>query len=1502
MLRPYQSACLLIAVLGFFFTAKVASAQVESAQPPRQLITQAIDVSKLVTLAGNTRPEAIAANDQGAVAADLPMEHMQLQLQLPIEKEQQLEQFIQELQDPTSAYFHQWLTPEQFRQDFSLAPEDIEIITSWLQSKGFAVNVIYPRSIDFSGTAAQVQAAFRTEIHHLDVNGVMHIANMSDPRIPAALAPAIVGVMSLNDFKPRPANLQRVDYTTGSGDYLVVPADLATIYDFNPIFSKGVSGQGQTIVVIEDTDLYTTSDWTTFRSVLGLSGYTAGSFSTVHPAPPSGTNNCTDPGVNSDDDEAILDAEWTSAAAPSAAIVLASCTGIGGTTITSFGGFIALQNLLNESATPPAIVSISYGESESEIGATTNAAISALYQQAVTEGVSVFVSSGDEGAASSDADLSKATHGVAVSGYTSTPYNVSVGGTDFGDTYTKTNSTYWGATNSSTYGSALSYIPEIPWNDSCAGQLLATYAGYAATYGSSGFCNSSTGEEYLTTAAGSGGPSGCATGTPGTSGVVSGTCAGYAKPSWQSVLGNPSDGVRDIPDVSLFAANGVWGHYYVACFSDSSNGGKSCAGTPNTWAGYGGTSISTPIMAAIQALANQTVGSSAGNPDTTYYALAQSEYGAGGNSSCNSSLGNTAASTCIFYDVTAGDMDVNCTGTHSCYLDSATHGVLSLSDTAYQLAYGTNTGWDFATGIGTVNANNFVSNWPKPSNPAALSITSSHSGNFTQGQQNATYTLTVSNGASANPTSGTVTVTDALPSGLTLVSMTGSGWTCATTTCTRSNTLNAGLSYPAITVTVDVESNASSPQVNQVNVSGGDSPTANASDSTVIIGSPALSITSMHSGNFTQGQQNATYTVTVSNGASAGATSGTVTVTETLPSGLTLVSTAGTGWACATNTCSTSNVLTAGSSYPAITVTVNVASNASSPQVNQVSVAGGGSASANASDSTVIIAIPVLSITSTHTGSFTQGQQNATYTLTVSNGASAGPTSGTVTVTETLPSGLTLVSMAGSGWTCTTNTCSTSNVLTAGSSYPIITVTVNVASNASSPQVNQVSVSGGGSATASGTDSTIITPISSGPAASFVGTDTTTKGSWQGKYGADGYSIANTSYQSLPSYATFSSSGTPYTWTSGTSDPRALAIPGGSGSVASCWYNASSFSFNVNITDGNTHQIALYALDWDSDERAETITIVEANNPSIVLSTQTVSSFNGGTYLVWDISGDVQINITRTGGQNAVISGVFFGTSTETPTAPLITSANSTTFVVGSAGTFTVTASGYPAPALTEAGSLPTGVTFNTTTNVLSGTPASGTNGSYPLVFTATNSAGTNTQDFTLTVSPASTATASFVGTDTTTQGAWQAKYGATGYSIANTTYQVLPSYATFTPTGTPYTWSSGSTDPRALAIPGGSEGVASCWYNAASFSFNVNITDGNTHQIALYALDWDTTSRAETITIVEANNPSIVLSTQTVSSFNGGTYLVWNISGDVQINITRISGVNAVISGVFFK
>jgi uncharacterized repeat protein (TIGR01451 family) len=241
---------------------------------------------------------------------------------------------------------------------------------------------------------------------------------------------------------------------------------------------------------------------------------------------------------------------------------------------------------------------------------------------------------------------------------------------------------------------------------------------------------------------------------------------------------------------------------------------------------------------------------------------------------------------------------------------------------------------------------------------------------------------------------------------------------------------------------------------------------------------PILSISKTHSGNFEQGQQNVTYTLTVSDSILGGPTSGTVTVVDTLPAGLTLVSIAGTGWACAATTCTRSDVLRGGASYPAITVTANVALNATSPQVNQASVSGGGSAGANTTDPTTLIpagTAPSLNISKTHSGNFTQGQQGATYALTVSNSPSAGPTSGTVTVTDTIPSGLTLVSMAGTGWSCASNTCTRADVLNSAASYPAITVTVNVAANATSPQVNRASVSGGGSPGANTSDTTTIT-------------------------------------------------------------------------------------------------------------------------------------------------------------------------------------------------------------------------------------------------------------------------------------------------------------------------------------------------------------------------------------------------------------------------------------------
>jgi subtilase family serine protease len=692
--------------LGVVFSAQV-QAQTRS---HTRVITKEIDETQLVRLEGNTRSEVTPENDRGAVSDALPIEHLLLQLRRPTEQQLALDQYMATLQDKASPNFHHWLTPAQFGEKFGVASADIDAVTGWLTSHGFQVNVVYPNGtlIDFSGTAGQIRETFRTEIHNIEVQEVKHIANVRDPQIPAALAPAVVGIVSMHDFLPRPMYKPRQNYTFTSGGstfQAVVPADLETIYNLNPLYTAGFSGQGQTIVVIEDTNVFTVADWTTFRSTFGLSTF-PGSFTQVHPAPVTGRNNCTNPGVNGDDGEAILDAEYASAAAPSAAIELASCAD----TSTTFGGLIAVQNIINASSTPPAIISISYGECEAENGATANAAYNAAYQQAAAEGVSVFVSSGDEGAASCDADATRSTHGIGVSGFASTPFNVAVGGTDFGDTFAGTNSTYWNSTNTSTFGSAKSYIPEIPWNDSCASVLLSTFEGFATTYGTSGFCNSTVGRtDFLTTASGSGGPSGCATGTASTSGVVSGTCKGYAKPTWQSLVGNPADGVRDIPDVSLFAANGVWGHYYVFCYSDTRNGGVPCTGAPSGWAGAGGTSFASPIMAAIQSLVNQRSGRQ-GNPNPIYYQIAASEYGATGNASCNSNNGLSVASTCTFYDVTQGDMDVNCTGTHNCYRPSGTNGVLSTSNTAYLKAYGTTTGWDFATGIGTVNAFNLVFN------------------------------------------------------------------------------------------------------------------------------------------------------------------------------------------------------------------------------------------------------------------------------------------------------------------------------------------------------------------------------------------------------------------------------------------------------------------------------------------------------------------------------------------------------------------------------------------------------------------------------------------------------------------------------------------------------------------------------------------------------------------------------------------------------------------------
>ncbi len=758
MNRRITSAALVFAVAAFVFTFSLAS----QAQGKRQLVTQKVDDNVRVTLAGNVRPEANALNDRGPVSADLQLDHLLLMLKRPAELEAAAAQFVDSQHNPKSANFHQWINAAQYGQMFGPSSSDIAAVTSWLESQGFKVNMVYSNNmfIDYSGTSAQIETAFHTQLHNYDVNGEMHIANDRNPQVPAALAQVVAGPLYFNNFKPKAMHVQAKStqsgeklesvapsYTNGGGYETIVPYDLQKIYNIAPLYTAGISGQGMKIVVVEDTNQWncnatnslgacspTTSDWAIFRNTFGLGKYTAGNLSQENPGP-TVSGHCTAPstgsgypsgsGINSDDVEASIDVQWASGAAPNASVINAACANPSG----GFGGLTAIQNILQHpNADGVDVISMSYGESEAQSGATLNAAFNTTFQQAVAAGIGIFVSSGDELAASAgDRD------GIGISGWMSSQYDVSVGGLDFADNYLGVASSYWNATNNAFYGSAKSYIMEQPWNDSCAGTLLSHYAtGSYITYGAGSFCQ--TNSSYRNATGGSGGPSGCATGTPSVSGVVSGTCAGYSKPSYQSaylgtMAGLVNDNVRDTPDVSLMAANGLWGHYYLICYTDTtrsglSNGGiASCTAVqPIDWPGYGGTSVSSPIMASIQALVVQHKGSLQGNPNPRYYALANTEYGPTGSTACDSSKGNGVAGSCIFYDVTMGDIDGYCVanrnGTYyNCYHPGTTSGVLSTSNSAYQPAYPTgpaapfqtdSRGWDFGSGIGSVNAYNLV--------------------------------------------------------------------------------------------------------------------------------------------------------------------------------------------------------------------------------------------------------------------------------------------------------------------------------------------------------------------------------------------------------------------------------------------------------------------------------------------------------------------------------------------------------------------------------------------------------------------------------------------------------------------------------------------------------------------------------------------------------------------------------------------------------------------------
>jgi hypothetical protein len=708
---------------------------------PQTLIKQPVDESRRTVLNGNTHPLARAEYDRGAAPASLPMRRMILVLQRSAEQESALRALLDAQQNKSSPNYRQWLTPEQFGRQFGPADSDLAAVQAWLESHGFQVSAISKgrTTIEFSGTAGQVQDAFHSSIHQYEVNGEQHWANSSEPSIPAALTPAVKGVLSLHNF-PRhpqstvqgtpvratqgpPAPLPLFTFTSGKDTYYGLgPTDFATIYNVLPLWNAGIDGTGQTIAIVGETNIHLT-DIAAFRSLFGLPAKA-----------PQIILNGPDPGIVGDEPEAVLDVSWSGAVAKNATIDLV----VSATTESSLGVDLSALYIVDNNLAP--VMSESYGECEATLGNAGNAFYNALWQQAAAQGITVVVAAGDSGSAGCDDFNSEefASSGLAVSGFASTPYNVAVGGTDFDQTAV-TAPNYWSVTNNpTTESSALGYIPETTWNQSCAGLGV-------------GECTFSSND--LNIVAGSGGASQCYYRTG------NGTClAGNLKPSWQTGAGVPQDGVRDIPDVSLFASDGFNGSMYIICEGDVGPFGimpgldTPCSLTNETFLGIGGTSASAPAFAGMMALVNQKTSSRQGNANYVLYNLA-----AQGGVSCNSTMAAATGNSCVFYDITKGNNSVPCTGTLNCGASTTnTYGIMV--DSNGNPAWAATTGYDLATGLGSVNANNLVNAWNAAIfTPSTTTLTNLSPVNLVHGQ-----TVNISAMVAAKSGSGTPTGSVAL--------------------------------------------------------------------------------------------------------------------------------------------------------------------------------------------------------------------------------------------------------------------------------------------------------------------------------------------------------------------------------------------------------------------------------------------------------------------------------------------------------------------------------------------------------------------------------------------------------------------------------------------------------------------------------------------------------------------------------------------------------------------
>jgi subtilase family serine protease len=707
-----------------------------------------------VTLRGNIHHLAMPQFDQGSVDPAMQLGTITL-VTVPTPAQQQaLKQLLAQQQNRKSPLYHKWLTPEQYADRFGLSKNDIQQLAAWLQGQGFTmVHAARGRNwVSFTGTAAQVQGAFATEIHRYSLNGELHYANATEPKIPQTLSGLVLGFRGLNDFRPRPRSQRRVrpDYYSSSLGDFVAPGDLATIYDISALYNAGIDGTGQKIAVMGQTDIYL-ADLNDFRSGFGLSSLscttnTNGVITACSDPHFQYLLDGSDPGLSTHGDisESDLDLEWSGAVASGAQIIFVNSTD----TFTSF--YYAIDN----SVAP--VISLSYGECEFDDNLLPSDEVE--LQKANSEGITFVNSSGDSGAAECDSvstvtAANLATQGLAVSYPASSPEVTGAGGT--GVLLADWNSpTYWGTTNGTTGGSALSYVPEVAWNDDleiseyCQANPTNTFCTQGGTTKVTGWVpitSEATAQTDIGLSSVGGGASNCSVQNSGFTACIS----GFPQPSWQTVTVSGAPSVRLSPDVSFFASPNFPG--YVFCtplseLSSTSNTASSCASGITTAVNtnlsiIGGTSASAPVLAGVVALLNQYLAGSPspglGNINPTLYALA------------------ATPSNGAFNHVDTGDNNVSCVvGTPSAQpvsLQCPASGVIGYSASNSDAT----TGYNLVAGLGSMDVNKFAVAWAASRLPSTATLTTSTNSTFLTAS--VTLTATVFETGSSSPATGNVT-------------------------------------------------------------------------------------------------------------------------------------------------------------------------------------------------------------------------------------------------------------------------------------------------------------------------------------------------------------------------------------------------------------------------------------------------------------------------------------------------------------------------------------------------------------------------------------------------------------------------------------------------------------------------------------------------------------------------------------------------------------------------